>query len=255
MVQLFSTSFGLGLLVLLTFALLQWFEISAGQFLDWAIGVASFWWLLVVVTVPWNVHFEAKAVLTEAAESQQQDIAVEPEKVTYVRRLVKWSLVVAIALHLISAAGLYALAAFGITIVGYVGSGAALLLTALRPTIRFYEYLAARLRAIRQEFRYPRQDILELRDRFHILESQVGDLSERLNPNDPTSWIATQTRYWESTRQDLARLRASLEQLEARNHSEHERLEREAQHAIAQLNEDSQFLDRVREIIRFFKSA
>ncbi len=35
----------------------------------------------------------------------------------------------------------------------------------------------------------------------------------------------------------------------------HEQLSREAQNAIAQLNEDSQFLGHVREIIRFVKTA
>jgi hypothetical protein len=39
------------------------------------------------------------------------------------------------------------------------------------------------------------------------------------------------------------------------NQSEHERLGREARNAIAQLSTDAQFLDNVREIIRFFKTA
>ncbi|WP_158054511.1 hypothetical protein [Scytonema sp. HK-05] len=41
----------------------------------------------------------------------------------------------------------------------------------------------------------------------------------------------------------------------ATNLTEHERLAREARGAIAQLSTDGQFLDHVREIIRFFKTA
>ena len=35
---------------------------------------ACFWWLLLIVTVPWNIHFEAKEVLAEAAESKQKGV-------------------------------------------------------------------------------------------------------------------------------------------------------------------------------------
>ncbi len=64
-----SSIVGIVVLVLTAFGLLQWLHIPAGSFLDWVIGGASFWWLLVIVTVPWNVHFQAKEVLAEAAQS------------------------------------------------------------------------------------------------------------------------------------------------------------------------------------------
>ncbi|HBY79350.1 MAG TPA: hypothetical protein DEG47_20630, partial [Cyanobacteria bacterium UBA11148] len=172
----------LGILTLLTFGLLQWLHISAGHFLDWVIGVASFWWLLVVVTVPWNVHFEAKQVLADAAQSTDKGIVIDERQVNYANVVAKRSLLVAIILHLLSAVGLYTLAATGISAVGYVSSGAALLLTILRPSVRLYEYLAVRLAMIRQEFQYPREDIMELRERFSILESSVKRIQEQLDP-------------------------------------------------------------------------
>jgi hypothetical protein len=248
-------SFGLGVLVLLTFGVLQWLHIPAGSFLDWVIAVAIFEWLLVIVTVPWNIHFEAKAVLDEAAVSAQKGIAVDEKQVEYAKVVAKRSLIVAIALHLLSAIGLYTLAATGISAVGYVSSGAALLLTALRPAVRTYEYLAARLAMIRQEFQYPREDIWELRNRFSTLEETVKRLEEQMDSEEPYSWVATQQRYQEETRKELARMAASLEELRATNEAQHERLSREARQAIAQLSTDGQFLDHVREIIRFFKEA
>ncbi len=241
--------------VLAAFGLLQWLHIPAGSFLDWVIGGASFWWLLVIVTVPWNVHFQAKEVLAEAAQSTEKGIPVDEKQVKYVTVLAKRSLWVAIALHLFSAVGLYTLAVTGISTVGYVSSGAALLLTILRPAIRAYEYLYARLTMIRQEWKYPREDIMELRDRFSNLEQKVQSLEDQLNPEQPYSLPATQQRFAEETRRDLARIAANLEELRAINHTEHERLGREARNAIAQLSTDGQFLDHVREIIRFFKSA
>jgi mannose-1-phosphate guanylyltransferase len=59
---------------------------------------------------------------------------------------------------------------------------------------------------IRQEFQYPREDIWELRNRFSTLEETVKRLEEQMDPEEPYSWVATQQRYQEETRKELARL-------------------------------------------------
>ncbi|MBD2500390.1 hypothetical protein [Anabaena azotica] len=250
-----SSITGIVVTVLLAFGILQWLHIPAGNFLDWIIGGASFWWLLVIVTVPWNVHFQAKQVLAEAAQSRERDIPVDERQVQYVQSLARRSLWIALGLHLFSTIGLYTLAATGISSVGYIGSGAALLLTILRPAIRAYEYIYARLTMISEEWKYPREDIVELRHRFVELEEKVRVLEDQFNLEQPYSLAATQQRFADETRKDLAKIAANLEELRATNHNEHERLTREARNAIAQLSTDGQFLDHVREIIRFFKTA
>lgn len=248
-------NFGLVVLVLLVFGVLQWWQIPDGSFLDWVIAVAIFEWLLAIVTVPWNIYFEAKQILADATGSEEKEIAVDAKQVEYARVVAKRSLLIAIALHLLSALALYALAASGISIVGYISSAAALLLTILRPSVRAYQYLAARLATIRQEFKYPREDIVELRSRFSNLETTVKRIEDQLNLEEPNSWVAKQERYWEETRKELAVLAAVQREQQATNQAEHERLSREARQAIAQLTTDGQFLDHVREIIRFFKTA
>ncbi|NJM71804.1 MAG: hypothetical protein HC862_17295 [Scytonema sp. RU_4_4] len=250
-----GSSLGIMVLVLLGFSVLQWFHIPTGNFLDWVIGGASFWWLLVIVTVPWNVHFQAKEVLAEGAQSTEKGIPVDEKQLEYVKVLARRSLFIALGLHLLSAIGLYVLAVTGISAVGYVSSGAALLLTGLRPAISAYEYLYARLVMIRQEWKYPREDVVELRFRFDTVEATVKRIEEQLNPEQPYSLAANQQIYLEETRKELARIAASVEELRATNQIEHERLAREARAAIAQLSTDGQFLDHVREIIRFFKTA
>ena len=248
-------SLSLGLIFLLLFGILKWLGIPAGNLLDWVIGIASFWWLVIIVTIPWNIYFEAREVLAEASLSREKNIRVDEKKIEYVTQVSRWSILGAIALHLLSATGLYILAATGISVVGYVSSGAALLFTGLRPAIRGYQYIANRLYAIRQQIKYPREDIIELRGRFQKLEATVRGLSERLDPKKPRSLVVTQQTEWQQMREDLARLRASLDQVKAQNELEHQNLSHEAKNAIAQLTEDSQFLAQVREIIRFFKNA
>ena len=250
-----SVNIGIVFLVLLVFAILQWLHIPTGSFLDWVIAVAIFEWLLVIVTVPWNIHFEAKEVIAEAAQSTEKGITVDQKQVKYAEMIAKRSLIVAVVLHLGSAIAFYTLAAAGISTIGYISSGAALLLTILRPTIRAYQYLAMRLAGIREQVKYPREDIVELRNRFANLEIAVKSLEEKFNPEYADSFISLQQRQWEAMRKDLNRISSSLEELRSTNQAEHQRLSREAQQAISQLTTDGQFLDHVREIIRFFKTA
>jgi len=248
-------SLGLVVILLLAFGILNWLNVPAGNFLDWVIGGASFLWLVVIVTVPWNIYFQAKEVVADAEQSQEKNIPIEAKQLGYVNRIAKRSLWIAIALHIISALVLYGLAATGISAVGYISSVAALLLTGLRPVIRAYEYIATRLSMIRREFKYPREDVLELRDRVFILEEQIKYISDSLDENKPDSWASNKNRQAAALRQDLSQIASSVETLRSTNQAEHDALKKEAQNAIAQLTSDGQFLDHVREIIRFFKTA
>lgn len=250
-----NIGFSIVVLLLLSFTGLQWLDIPTGSFLDWIIGVAIFGWLLVIVTVPWNIHFEAKSALAEAELSIEQGITVDPRQVDYIRLLITRSLLVVLLLHGLSAVALYGLAIANITPLGYIGSGAALLLTGLRPAIATYRYFATRIALLRQQFKYPREDVVELRNRVLALEGLTEELQFQLNVENFNSWAASQQREMIGLRQDLSRFAAMQEDLRSTNQAEHERLSREARNAIAQLSTDGQFLENVREIIRFFKSA
>lgn len=248
-------SVGLGTLGLIAGGVVQWLDISAGSLIDWLIGIASFWWLLIIVTIPWNVYFDARETLTEAKVSQEKGLEVAQKQVTYVQKVARWSLIGAISMHLISALALYSLAITGISNVGYVSSSLTLLLTVFRPAIRGYQYLNLKLSAIKKEFNYPRQDAIELRNRIKNLEKSLHKVENLVDLKNPNSLVSKQQQQSQENRHQLTRLVALQEEFEARNEVAHEQLSREAQSAIAQLNEDSQFLGHVREIIRFVKTA
>ena len=144
-------SISLGILAVIIGGIVQWLNISAGSLIDWIIGIGSFWWLLVIVTIPWNVYFNACETLTEAQVSQEKGLEFDRQPLNYVRKVARWSIVGAIALHLVSAVVLYSLAATGISNLGYVSSGLTLLLTIFRPSIRGYQYLNVRLSTIKKE--------------------------------------------------------------------------------------------------------
>lgn len=255
MAQYTGLSLGSALLIVLIFGTLQLLHIPAGHFVDWLVAIAVFEWLLLIVTVPWNIHFEAKAALADAETSIQQNIAVQPSQVQYVTLLARRSLWIAVGLHLVSAVMLYGLAALGIGTLGYLSAGSALLLTGLRPAFRAYEYIATQIRQMRQTFLYPREDIAEIRQRLSQLETTVLALEKSLDPSQPDSWAAQQAQQSEIYRTELTQLAAKLEDLRVHNQADHTRLSREAEQAVARISTDGQVLNHVRELVRFFKEA
>jgi hypothetical protein len=244
-----------GITGLIAFTILKWLQIPAGNIGDWLVGGAIFAWLLTIVIIPWNIHFSAREVLAEAETSKERGIPIDGRKYSYIKLLAKRSLIIAIALHLISTGVLYYLAANGITTIGYVGAIAALLLTILRPIVRSYLFWVSRIESIKQEFINPREDIVELRQRLSNLEQNMQQVQQSLNPENQLSWAFKQGEYIDELRSQTNRLMAVLEELRATNTLEHERLTRESKQLVAQITTDGQFLDHVREIIRFFKSA
>jgi hypothetical protein len=248
-------NFGLIFCALIAFAILNWLQIPTGSFLDWAIGIGILEWTFIIVTVPWNIYFSAQGAVQTGTESQARGISVADRQIQYAKNIATRSLTIAIGLHLVTAAGLYWLAISGITPIGYLSSGAVLLLTLLRPAISTYEYLSSRLNEMRQQFAYPRTDILELRDRFRQLEERVNLLTTQLDADNDTSWLNHQNRRWEANRDDISELTAVIANFKATNELDHQRLDRDAKQAISQITVDGQFLEHARELIRFFKTA
>jgi len=241
--------------MILAFAVLSWAKVPVGNLADWVSGLLAFFWLLAIVTVPWNIYFKAKAVLSDAEPTRERGLPVDERQVAYVRKLVGLSFWVAIGLHLASAIVLYALARSGVVRIGYIASVIALMLTILRPSISAYEYLAARLHAIGQSWVYPREDVVELRGRVTALEASLKSVRDDLDPQRADSLLSTERVFAQETRRQTVAAAADLEAFHASNAKDHERLAQEARSAISQLTTDGQFLDHVREILRFFKSA
>lgn len=242
-------------LVLLTFFGLQWLHVGVGSLIDWLVGVAILWWLAVVTTLPWNTHFAALDVVEEARISRDKGMAVPEESVAYARRLAsrfKW---LAIVLHLGTAGLLLVLARLQLVAVGYPAAVAALALTFARPAQRAYEHLSTRLRNMAQQIQYPREDVVELRNRVLELETQSETLGHSLDATRDDSWAATQQRLLTAVQSRLNQLDDRLDELSRLNAREHEALARQTTTEIAKLSEDARFLNQVRELIRFVREA
>jgi len=250
-----ATLASLTFLVLLTFAGLQYLHMDTGTLVDWVIGIATVWWLTAIVVIPWNTHFAAKEVIEEARVSQEKGIAVPADSIRYAHTLARRFWWIAIGLHVGTAIALYLLAYFQITVIGYLASFAALALTFLRPAQRAYEHLAYRLRSLSNQIRYPREDVAELRDRVSVLEMRVEQLLAMLDVDQRDSWAAEQVKAVAQLRDQFSKLDHLLEEWTLQNRREHENLARQSATEIAKLSEDAQFLNQVRDLIRFVKNA
>ena len=213
-------------LVLGTFFGLQLLHVSAGRLVDWLVGVGILWWLAAVIILPWDAHFAALDVLEQARDSRANGIVVPDDTVAFAQRVAsrfKW---LAIGLHLATAAALFVLAYRQAIAVGYPAAFVALALTLVRPAQRAYEHLAARLRNMAQQIRYPREDVAELRTRLQKIEEQTHNMAHALNTEREGSWAYNQALTLAALRQQLDRLDGRLEEEARQNARAHEALGR-----------------------------
>lgn len=248
-------TFGATLLILVIFGTLQKFNISAGNLTDWVFGIASFWWLLMITTIPWNIYFRAKEVVYEAEQTIEKGSDVNPERLKYVHRIAQWSLIIAIGLHAVSTIVLYVFAMKGISSVGYVSSGAALLLTILRPSVRLYEYIAAKLRSIEGEFRYPRDDVYVLEAKVRKLQENLEAIQSMLSFKNEDSWANNVNSNLEDLSKSHHNLAVIVDQNLIDAEKEHQDIRRTLQEQIQKIIDDGKFIESLREIIRFVKRA
>lgn len=250
-----SALFLLAIGALVVFFTLQWMHVPIGSLIDWIVGVAIVWWLAVVVTLPWNAHFAALGVVQEAQASRARGIAVNEEHVAFAQRMATRFRLLALGLHLLTAVVLFVLAYYRVVAVGYPAAIAAMVLTFARPAAQAYEHLAERLRSMKYQVHYPREDVEELRARVRELEVRLRSVNSALEEEKEGSWAYQLAQTQAVVRRQLDRLDGSLEELARTNAREHEALARQTALEIAKLSEDARFLNQVRELIRFVKTA
>ncbi len=167
---LFSAALGLGLLLVIG----RWlgFEgVIRAHLLDWVMGALCFAWLLVLLKAPWDLYFQAHTVAFEQARARERGIPILDGRESYIERVRGRLLWLALGAHLGSALLAAGVALFTHGAVGYWFAGFFLISTLFRPLLAGYYFLWEKLKALLTETNYPREDIVELRDRVKELES------------------------------------------------------------------------------------
>ncbi|MFK7951142.1 MAG: hypothetical protein AB8G11_26410 [Saprospiraceae bacterium] len=243
-------------ITLIAYGIISIFDVEVKNLMDWIVGISTFLWLVVITVVPWNAHFRAKEVLDDAEISQRKNILVIESSLEYAQKVAVQALYVAICLHVVSAIGLYLIAKLGVSSVGYFGAVAAILLTFFRPIVAFYEYLQKRLADIRQEFRYPREDVRELLNTFNKIKEQIKDLEDTLetNPKIP-SWRQEVNYKNIELKAELDKFNRFFHEYKKSTDLEFVEVRKESKLQVEKLAADSQILESVRVLAKFAKEV
>lgn len=240
----------LGLVGFALWLLAGWLQLPISPSMDAVIGAITLLWLYFVVTVPWNMVFQAKQVLFDAQTSRQRGIQIDPDAIAYAQRWARIALWIALALHVFTTVVLCAVAYSGVGLIGWLGAAASIVLTLLRPGLRAYAHVRERLGRFAREVEVPREDAVELRRRLLQVEQQLAALSQQC----ATASYETEQRLQaiDSRATEAADQHTTL--------AEHLRLEvvrveREAKNTVAQVLGDAAVVGHVRELVRFFKTA
>ena len=161
-----------------------WTGVPAQTLLTWGAGGAALLWLIVLVTLPWNLHLRAREVLAEMRRSRTAGIAVTDEQIAFAEKVKRWTLVISLGVHVLSAAVALAIARFADAPLGYPFAGFYLLSCVVRPASAAVQQLRRRLEAISEDTRYPRDDVLKLRAQVEAHEVAVERHKELLREHD-----------------------------------------------------------------------
>jgi hypothetical protein len=157
-----------------------WSDVSAGTLLTWGAGGAALIWLVVLVTLPWNLHFRAREVLAEMRRSREAGIKVTDDQIAFAERVKRWTLITSLTIHFVSAGVALAVALLTGSDLGYPFAGFYLLSCLVRPAIASMQQVRRRLEALAEDTRFPRDDVMKLRGQVGRHETAVEQLEEAL---------------------------------------------------------------------------
>jgi hypothetical protein len=143
-------------------------------------GALCLLWLVVLLTVPWNLCFAARQVVHDIHESREAGIEVARRREDEARGIARRMLVLAICGHVVSAAVIAVVTYFSGAWIGYYFAGFYLLATGFRPIGAYTSHLRNRVTTLGQEARYPRADVLALRGQVDALSTTAQRLQEQL---------------------------------------------------------------------------
>lgn len=207
--------------------------------LDWVMGGLCLIWLLIILIVPWDLYFQAQEAFFEIQRARELNIATPAGRSEYVHVLRGRLLWLALAAHLLSAGLVAALAFWTHGRIGYYFAVFYLVSTIFRPAIAGYVYLSRKLKAIRQEAHYPREDVVELRERLRIQEQDTLNLKLQ-------------------TEQQSEGLKQEMEQREAETRELRQRMQaigREFESTVSRLTDNQEVIKGIQAFVRLIAQS
>ena len=140
------------------------------------VGGVALAWLIVLVTVPWNLYFSARRVAGEIKVSRERGIAVPPSHEAEAGRIARRMLWFALGAHSGTAAAAAVIAVISGAKVGYYFAGFFLLSAAARPAAAYLAHVRYRINTLTRETTHPRDDVASLKHRTDQVAGSVKEL-------------------------------------------------------------------------------
>ncbi|GAA2446491.1 hypothetical protein GCM10010191_74430 [Actinomadura vinacea] len=204
-------------------------------------GALCLAWLVVLLTVPWNVYFQARRVIGEIRTSRERGLEAPQGREEEARRIAVRVRAAAVGAHVLSAALAAVITYFSGAVVGYYFVGFYLVSTFFRPVHAWFVHLRERLGTMLRETRHPRDDVLAVKERLTLLEfraEQLRQTTEQLHEAD-----LAQGRRLDDF--DLA-----VSQL----HRRLDALGRRFEDTVAQLTDDQEVISGIRAFLRLLRA-
>ncbi|WP_406288577.1 hypothetical protein [Embleya sp. NBC_00896] len=213
-------------------------DVSLADLLSLGGGALCLFWALVVLTVPWNLYFQARRLIQEIGISRERGIAVPEAREPEARRIARRLLWGALGAHVISAGLIAMITWISGGVVGYWFAAFYVVSTLFRPGQAYLAHLSQRLTSMLREVKYPREDVLALIDRVTALENANKSIVESINgltTRTAADADSTTTRFQEGDRKVEA-------------------LGRRFEDAISQLTDNQEVISGIKAFLRLLRT-
>lgn len=233
---------------LATVAAVYFGRLTVAMALDIGMLLACLTWLFFLVKIPWDLYFAARRARLDGQESQRLGIEGVQTQTQQLAKMERFLLGGALGGHVVTAAGVYALAFVHPDLVSPGFTWLFVASAGLRPTWEAYGYLRQRVSELASRVRYPREDIATLNSRFTEHQSALRNLERQFK------------EYKDAEEIRFHQLDIALQQLQGRQISEIARLEKRTvqlsqrfEEVIEKMSSDQDLLAGVRAFARMMR--
>jgi len=235
-------------------------RVPTATLLTVAVVVVALSWLVVLVTVPWNLYFAARRAALQMAVSRDRGITVRPDYDDEARRISHRMLRFALGGHVGTAIAATAIAFASGNKTGYYVAGIFLLATMFRPASAYLFHVRERIKVFTRESMQPRDDVITLRERMDEVSALARQSADELYRTQ-----AKMADTIEHTRSllsaDLTRLRETQEADRTLVQARHDDLERQIDQMVRRIeatldgiSDHQELLSGLRALVRMVRS-
>lgn len=157
---------------------------SLQEILSLFLGVLCLLWLILLLTVLWNLYFQAHALIHEIRTSRDRGIEVPAEGEPEARRIASRMRWFAVGSHLVSGALVALITYLSDGAIGYYLAGLYVISTFFRPAGAYFSYLRDRMTTMLQDVKHPRDDLIETLRRLDTMKADLESLHDGSDDQD-----------------------------------------------------------------------